>query len=60
MNALEELRKELQKAESISIGHVRGEIQDLIKSDKPTLVACWRAPTAYIVPTELLRKLGVI
>lgn len=60
MNALEELRKELQKADKIATGQLRGEIQDLIKSDQPTLVTCWRAPTAYIVPAELLRKLGVI
>lgn len=60
MNAIEELRKELQNAESMPIGHVRGEIQDLLKSNQPTLVTCWRAPTAYIVPAELLRKLGVI
>lgn len=60
MTVIEELRKELKNAESIPIGHVRGEIQDLVKSNQPTLVTCWRAPTAYIVPADLLRKLGVL
>lgn len=60
MNAIEELRKELRKADKIGVGQLRGEIQDLIKSDQPTLVTCWRAPVAYIVPAELLRKLGVL
>lgn len=60
MNAIEELRKELKKAEPIGVGHVRGEIYDLVKSDQTTLVTCYRAPIAYIIPADTLRKLGVL